>query len=183
MLALDDLDLLDAELWDGALVGFNMEDEIKRAREQSQSYSATLQVDKKWRGDDAKGNGVYFLHATGDASAFHPGSPLYTPDHIIWDVVSIDPDKRGLTTSKKRSEVSLTAWLFGDWSTLTGDYSVTMSHTPAMRAAEVAEEGKKALGAGWSYLPWIIGGVVVIGLGTVVAPLVVPLLAARRLAR
>lgn len=33
------------------------------------------------------------------------------------------------------------------------------------------------------YLPWVIGGVVVVGLGSVALPVVIPLLAARRLSR
>ena len=148
------------------------------------SSRRTFTVDRKDRGED-----TYVLHGAGDASAFVPGGSLYTPDGIIWDLIAIDADKKGLTVSKKRDDVSFTAWLLGDWSKLSGDVPVKETpwmHDFAMSARETAydvKEGAKAgAGAAMSavkYLPWILGGVAVVGLGAAVAPAVASAIARR----
>ena len=139
-------------------------------------------VDRKTRGTDAQGEGTYELHGIGDASVFIPGGSLYTPDGIVWDIVAVDPDKRGLTVSKRRDDVSLTAWLSGDWSTLSGSVPVrepSSAHEAAMsvrKGAHDVEEGAKSF---VKYLPWVIGGAFAIGFVGIAASSLAPLLMTR----
>lgn len=141
-------------------------------------------VNKKERGE-----GTYNLHGVGDASRFAPGVTLFTPDGIIWDVVSVDPDRKGLTVAKKRDEVSYPAWasgwMMGEWSKLTGEAPVApptlaMKALPALNwAKETFDNTVDSAKTAGSYLPWVLGGAAVIAVGAVAAPVVMPLMALR----
>lgn len=150
----------------------------------------SLVVDSKTRASDASGEGVYLLHAAGDASHFGPGSALLTPDGIVWDVVSVDADRRGLTVSKRRADVSLVAWLLGDWSSLSGAASSPDARDAGRREVATTREaaprapahpGTASEDASWPTRHWkaalAVGAVV--GAGVVAAPVVGSLLAAR----
>lgn len=165
------------------LIGTDMlVDCVERGRQFARGESVgasheTFTVNSKTRGTDVNGAGTYVLHGVGNAAVLAPGQTLYTPDHIIWDVISIDVDKKGVTVSKKRDDVSFAAWLTGDWSTLTGDTPV-FPPSLAQQTAKVIEEGKSTF---TSVLPWVIGGAIVVGAVAVAAPLVAPLITARML--
>jgi hypothetical protein len=136
-------------------------------------------VDKSSRGD-----GTYILHGVGDASGIGPGMAVYTPDGIIWDVASVDADKRGLTATKLRSDVSFTAWLSGDWSRFYSDIKAVAPQGPtlAQRAAEVTEQAAEKLDTGVRYAPWLIAaGVAAVAIPAIAGPLV-SMSTARRLA-
>ena len=95
-------------------------------------------VDSKSRGE-----GTYVLHARGDASGLLPGtgSVLWTPDNIMWDLIAVDPDKRGLTVSKARDDVSFAAWLSGDWSRLYAN-APRLEESLAQKAAQQYDAAK-----------------------------------------